>query len=180
MINELLKGNSIEYNELDAIAVSAGPGSYTGLRIGVAAAKGLCYSLNKPLLLISTLEALADAMRGKNFQKNFFIMPVIDARKNDVYTALYSSDGKEILPPSCETLSEELEKKIISYGEIYIGGNATEKCKSSFHSSHIHFAENIFCDSRYLAKISFQKFQQKKFADLAYSEPFYLKEFQGK
>ena len=180
LIDELLKSNSIKYNELDAVAVSAGPGSYTGLRIGVTTAKGLCYSLNKPLLLISTLEALTVGIRQKVSEENFFAMPVIDARRNDVYTALYSSDGKEILPAGCETLREELEKKVICLGEIYVGGNATEKCKAVFRSTQIHFTEDIFCDSRHLAKISFEKFQQKNFASLAYSEPFYLKEFQGK
>lgn len=177
MIDDLLAANKISFQELDAIAVSAGPGSYTGLRIGVSATKGLCYALNKPLISVPTLAALSEGIKQKVNEDDVFFMPVMDARRMDVYTAFYDTRGKEIFETACVTLNDELEKKISSLGKIFIGGNAMNKCKSVFTSPEIYFIENVDNDSKSMITISEKKFLENKFEDLAYFEPIYLNEF---
>ncbi|MES2620505.1 MAG: tRNA (adenosine(37)-N6)-threonylcarbamoyltransferase complex dimerization subunit type 1 TsaB, partial [Bacteroidota bacterium] len=156
---------------------SAGPGSYTGLRIGVSVAKGLCYSLDKPLISVPTLLSLAERVKKEVKSVDAFYMPVMDARRMDVYTAIYNSEGEEVFKTTCATVNEEFEKEISATGEIFIGGNAMNKCKEIFTSGNIHFVEGVNCDSRWMATISYSKYKRGEFENTAYYEPFYLKEF---
>lgn len=177
LIQNLLRENNISFSELDAIAVSSGPGSYTGLRIGVSSAKGFCYSLNKPLISVPTLISLSEAIKQKVNGTTVHYMPVLDARRLDIYTAVYDCNGSEILKTLCATLDGEFEREISSLGDIYIGGNAIAKCKNFFTSSNIHFITDVDCDSKLMINISEAKYIQSEFDDPAYFEPFYLKGF---
>jgi tRNA threonylcarbamoyladenosine biosynthesis protein TsaB len=186
-IDDLLKCNKLKTNQLDAIAISSGPGSYTGLRIGTSVAKGLCYALNKPLIAVPTLLALAKGIHDKVTKHNSeapfgglgagAYMPVLDARRMDIYTSLYDTNYKELLPVACPTVDQSLQEKILLFGEIYIGGNAVNKCREIFTSPHIHFVGEINSDSRNMIPFSASKLQHAQFEDMAYFEPFYLKDF---
>ena len=111
---------------------------------------------------------------------SIFYMPVMDARRMDIYTAVYDSQGNEISKTACLTVNEELEKNITSFGDVYIGGNAVNKCKNIFTTSNIHFVEDLDCNSRWMVKISEEKYGRKNFENVAYFEPVYLKEFTAK
>ncbi|MBL0310068.1 MAG: tRNA (adenosine(37)-N6)-threonylcarbamoyltransferase complex dimerization subunit type 1 TsaB [Bacteroidetes bacterium] len=179
-IDELFKQNHISMKELDAVAISSGPGSYTGLRVGFSVAKGLCYALEKPLISIPTLLALFIGMKQKVNNESAFYLPVMDARRMDIYTALYKADGKEMIPASAPTVNTSFEEMLIHYGQIYVGGNAASKCKQVFTSPFIHYVEGIDCDSRTMIMLAEKKFQEQQFEDVAYFEPRYLKEFGAK
>lgn len=176
-IDELLKKNNFLFQEIDAEAVSAGPGSYTGLRIGLSVAKGICYALNKPLISVPTLLALAEGTKMNVNSENVFYLPVMDARRMDVYTAMYDFLGNEIIKTACVILNEAFEKSICNFGEIFVGGNGMEKCKSVFTSSNIHFIDNIYCNAKHMSTIAENKFQKNDFEDSAYFEPIYLKDY---
>lgn len=177
-IEELLDSSHIKLADLDAIAVSAGPGSYTGLRIGASVAKGLCYALSKPLIAVSTLQAMAGGMEAQVKMQNAFYMPVIDARRMDMYAALYAPDGKEIWAPFFATIDNQLQERLQAHGtDIWIGGSAATKCKNFFALPLTYFADGVDADARYLVKLAEEKFSKMEFEDTAYFVPFYLKEF---
>ena len=176
-IDELFKSNSISLAELDAVAVSAGPGSYTGLRIGLSVAKGLCYALNKPLISVPTLLALANGIQQKQNVSTAYYMPVIDARRMDAYTAVYNWNLTEVMKITCATIDNEFEKSLQAFEKIIIGGNASTKCKSVLIADKFSYIEEINCDSRSMIRISNKKYLKSEFENTAYFEPFYLKEF---
>ncbi len=180
LIDELMHENKFSYNQLDGIAVSAGPGSYTGLRIGTSVAKGLCYVLNKPLIAVPTLQALCEGIKEVSNNKKAYYMPVIDARRLDVYMAVFDNDAHELTKTQAITINEALEDDLNKYDTVYLGGNAIEKCKNIFTSNHIHFIDGIDCDSRLMVKISEIKYKHAQFENLSYFEPVYLKEFGNK
>ena len=176
-IDELFKSNHIPLTALDAVAVSSGPGSYTGLRIGTSVAKGLCYALNKPLIAVPTLLALAIGIQQKQNNSSAYYMPVLDARRMDAYTALYDSDLNEVRQTNCITLNEEFENSINGLGNVYVGGNAMEKCRQLFSSPNFIYTEQVECDARTMIRISNKKYLRNEFENTAYFEPVYLKEF---
>ncbi|MFN8287155.1 MAG: tRNA (adenosine(37)-N6)-threonylcarbamoyltransferase complex dimerization subunit type 1 TsaB [Chitinophagales bacterium] len=180
LIEDLASKNNLKLAQLDAVAVSAGPGSYTGLRIGTSVAKGLCYALNKPLIAVSTLKALAQGILAHNTSENALFMPVIDAGRQEIYTALYSSKGEEIWSPFPVIIDEQLDEKLSVFENIYIGGNATPKCKELLHAKNVKFIENIFFDSRYMINLAEELAHRQLFESTAYFEPHYLKAFQTK
>jgi len=174
-IDEVLKEANISIKELSAIAVSKGPGSYTGLRIGVAAAKGLCFALDLPLISVSTLLILAKQIKVDGG----FIIPVIDARRDEVYSAIFDSSYdsvREVLP---EIITKDSFNGLISSNKLYFVGNAQEKCKRLIkNNSNLIFSSNdTFPSSNEMAGLSFDKFKNSKFEDIAYFEPDYLKKF---
>lgn len=179
LTEDLLKANSIEYAQLDAVAVSVGPGSYTGLRIGVSTAKGFCYSLNKPLIAVSTLQLIAEGIKQQENTPEY-ILSLIDARRMDVYAALYDSASNEVIPAGFFTLDEEFVARLSSYNSITVGGDAAEKGKAILTGEKFGFVENIRPDARYMAGLAEAKFNAAKFADVAYFEPEYINEFQAK
>lgn len=169
------KSNEIK---IDATAVSSGPGSYTGLRIGVSTAKGLCYGMDTPLLSIDTLKIMAKSARNKlQGETNYLLCPMIDARRMEVYTAFFTPELKKIVETSADIIDENSYKEILDKQIVYFFGNGAEKCKSVITHSNARFLDNIVplaCDMRLLAE---EEFSNKNFKDVAYFEPAYLKEF---
>jgi tRNA threonylcarbamoyladenosine biosynthesis protein TsaB len=171
-IAEIIKEAGISISDLNAIAVSQGPGSYTGLRIGVSAAKGLCYSLEIPLIAIETLTSLASQVQ----QNDGLIIPMIDARRMEVYSAVFNSNKEMIREVQAEILTEESFANQAK--TIYFIGDSNEKAKSVLTKSNFIFLDEIvFPSAKEMSAISYAKFQNNDFVDVAYFEPYYLKDF---
>ena len=173
-ITELFKTQDFTIKDLDAVAVSKGPGSYTGLRISVSTAKGLCYALDIPLISVSTLKAMAFGMAQK--EKSDLYCPMIDARRMEVYNAFYNSTNKEIRGIQADIIEacsyqKELDKKVLFFGD------GAEKCKQMIQHPNARFLDGIFPSSKDMLEIANEKFAEKDFEDIAYFEPFYLKDF---
>ena len=179
-IQQLLKNNFISIQELDAIALSAGPGSYTGLRVGMASAKGLCFALQKPLITISSLEIIAYAAileaPLQTDSTEVLFCPMIDARRMEVFTALYSQQLEILLEPKAIIIEQDSFAKYLLENKIFFVGNGAAKWELICKNKNAFFSSN---SSNLLAmnKLSFKKYENKDFTDLAYSEPSYLKEF---
>lgn len=173
-IERIIAGAGLSFKDLNAVAVSKGPGSYTGLRIGVSAAKGLCYALNIPLLAVDTLKVLAAAANGT--VKGGLIIPMIDARRMEVYSAIYS--------PQLE-LTREVRAEIITgesfsdYREdLYFVGDCADKCSPVLNAPNHHFITDIkFPSAAGMSELSYSKYKKSDTEDVAYFEPYYLKEF---
>lgn len=170
-IDNLLKENQITYKDLNAVALSAGPGSYTGLRIGTSTAKGLCFALDIPLIAVDTLLVLA-----KQVNEDSLIIPMIDARRMEVYTAIFDATHNPATPVQALVIDENSFAEI-SEKAVLIGDGAA-KCKEVLNRENFIFLDEIrYPSAREMSEISFDKFQKKEFEDIAYFEPFYLKEF---
>ena len=175
-INEVLKKSNISVKELVAIAVSKGPGSYTGLRIGVAAAKGLCYSLDIPLISISTLHILSKQIQVR---EQGLILPVMDARRDEVYCAVYDSSYNLIKKAVPKIINQESFSELSYKSKLYFIGNGQEKCKRLIeNNTNLIFSNyNTFPSAREMTQLSYKKFKDLNFKDIAYFEPDYLKDF---
>jgi tRNA threonylcarbamoyladenosine biosynthesis protein TsaB len=169
----MIKDAGCTMKDINAVAVSNGPGSYTGLRIGLSAAKGLCYALQIPLITIGTLQMMVQGVE-KN-EANLYC-PMIDARRMEVFTAMYGSEGKEITSPAALILDENSFAEDLKMNRILFFGNGAAKFKNICSHSNAIFS-GLHTDASQLAKLSQQKFTAKDFADLAYCEPLYVKEF---
>jgi len=174
-IRDIMHGASLPLSAIDAIAIGSGPGSYTGLRIGTATAKGLCYTLDKPLISVPTLKAMAMAAAKKLNRADVVYCPLIDARRLEVYTGLYDSTGKELTPVYAKILDES---SFSEYKTIAFFGDGMPKMKNLFpaDSSKI-WMDDIYASSQNMCELAEKMFQQKAFSDVAYYEPFYLKDF---
>jgi tRNA threonylcarbamoyladenosine biosynthesis protein TsaB len=179
-IGDLMQKNKLALNDLDAIAVSAGPGSYTGLRIGTSTAKGLCYALNKPLIAVPTLLAMADGVMKKINEPTAVFMPALDARRMDIYTTVFDVNNKELMPTQAVTVNIALAEQLEPFNNVFVFGSGAEKCREVFKSAAIHFVPDIYCNAAYMIPVSEGKAKNKQFEDLAYFEPYYLKEFGAK
>ncbi len=180
-IQELVKITGIHLKEIDAVAVTAGPGSYTGLRVGFASAKGLCYALKKPLITIGTLEVLtASALQlyPPTADENILFCPMIDARRMEVFTAVYQHDLSFYLQPCAMILDELSFETALSKSKILFFGSGSEKWKQICPDRNALFKSVAILPESF-SKSSNMLFSEKKFTNLAYSEPFYLKEFQS-
>ncbi len=171
-IEEIIKEATISFSDLSAIAVSKGPGSYTGLRIGVSAAKGLCCALDIPLISVDTLTILASQV----IVENGLIIPMIDARRMEVYSAIFDAKYNMIRGVEAQILDEN------SFSEcdqpIYIIGDSSDKAKTILTNKNIFYLDKIqFPSANQMSQFSFNKFQNNDFEDVAYFEPFYLKDF---
>jgi tRNA threonylcarbamoyladenosine biosynthesis protein TsaB len=171
-IEEIIKEAGITFQDLSAIAVSQGPGSYTGLRIGVSAAKGLCFALDIPLIAVDTLQVLASQAKVANGM----IIPMLDARRMEVYSAIYSPNFENIREVQAEIITE------ISFEELqeilYFVGDCAEKCKSVLTKENFIFLEEIkYPSAKEMSFLSFEKYKKNDFVDVAYFEPYYLKDF---
>ena len=177
-IEEVLKNSNITVNKLSAIAVSSGPGSYTGLRIGVSAAKGLCYALQIPLISVPTLKVLA---RQLNIQREDLIIPVMDARRDEVYSAVYNSEYELVRNIFPEIIDSESFIELAKENKLYFIGNGQEKCERLIRkNSNLIFSNyDTFPSSKEMVLISYEKFKKLKFEDVAYFEPDYLKKFKA-
>ncbi|MDH5413045.1 MAG: tRNA (adenosine(37)-N6)-threonylcarbamoyltransferase complex dimerization subunit type 1 TsaB [Flavobacteriaceae bacterium] len=173
-IDEVIKKARKNLNDLDAVAVSKGPGSYTGLRIGVSAAKGLCYSLDVPLISVSTLASLASILK---VEKDALIIPLLDARRMEVYSCIYDSDYHQIRGIKAEIITENSFATYLDKGKVYFLGDGANKCKETIIHKNAIFLDNYFPSAKEMVYFSSQKFENKDFEDVAYFEPFYLKDF---
>lgn len=171
-IFEILNENGIQLSDLDAVAISKGPGSYTGLRIGVSAAKGLCFSLDIPLISVSTLTALAHQVSGEGV-----IIPMLDARRMEVYTAVFNEQKKQIEDTSAKILTPDSYKIFLDKEKATFIGSGVEKFKDICNHQNALFVENKLPSAREMVKLAEEKFQAKNFENVAYFEPYYLKDF---
>ncbi|GAC1308856.1 MAG: tRNA (adenosine(37)-N6)-threonylcarbamoyltransferase complex dimerization subunit type 1 TsaB [Mucilaginibacter sp.] len=180
-IDELIQQANITYNDLDAIAVSCGPGSYTGLRIGVSTAKGLCFVLDKPLIGIDTLEAMAAGiMNNEEFEPEaeMLLCPMIDARRMEVFTAVFNHDGSRMKPTAAEIIDENSFAGLLETNRILFFGDGAEKCRSVLgKNTNALILPGFINSAAYLTQKAFEKFNVKSFEDVGYFEPYYLKDF---
>ena len=173
-IEQVLNELQLTFKDLSAVAVSQGPGSYTGLRIGVSAAKGLCFALNIPLIAIDTLETLA--MQAKVVEG--FIVPMIDARRMEVYSAVFDSNLKKIREVRAEILT--LDSFSETNDNLYFVGDCATKSKTVLNQPNHIYLDSIVCPSaKEMSVLSYDKFQKEDTVDVAYFEPYYLKDFVG-
>jgi tRNA threonylcarbamoyladenosine biosynthesis protein TsaB len=171
-IEEILRESELDFLDLSAIAVSQGPGSYTGLRIGVSTAKGLCYALNIPLIAVDTMQILAS---GAGI-KDGIIIPMIDARRMEVYSAIFNANGQKIRKTQAEIIDASSFGEF--FGKIFLVGDCAEKCKSVLTNANFTFLEEIvYPSSKEMGILSFDKYKISDTVDVAYFEPYYLKDF---
>ena len=171
-IEELLTENQLQFSDLSAIAVSQGPGSYTGLRIGVSSAKGFCYALNIPMIAIDTLQLIAKQIQIEDG----IIIPMIDARRMEVFTAFYDKNYQQIRNTQAEIIDETSYQEISEI--IHLVGDGTEKFKNTLTDNKFIFhSDVVFPSAKQMTQLSFDKFLKNDFVDVAYFEPYYLKDF---
>ena len=175
-IRQLLKTNDLDIKELNAVGVSLGPGSYTGMRVGLASAKGLCYALSIPLITFNSLELMAlSAIRFANDDAALYC-PMIDARRLEVFTAIYTCTLQEMLPPTAMILDEDSYAEFLVFDKIYFSGSGIEKFQGLNKSSNSIFI-NETIDTKSLAEISWKKYLKNDIENLPYSQPLYIKDF---
>jgi tRNA threonylcarbamoyladenosine biosynthesis protein TsaB len=182
-IDDLLKSHHISASQLSAVAVSMGPGSYTGLRIGISAAKGLCYGASLPLIAINTLQVMVRSfLKSKENLKeqipdNSVLCPMIDGRRQEVYTALFNSQGNNIGETHAVIVHADSFQEELLKGKVYFFGNGADKCIPVLNSPNALFTQGIFPSAMDMAGFSLNAFHSKQFQDPAYFEPYYLKDF---
>jgi tRNA threonylcarbamoyladenosine biosynthesis protein TsaB len=177
-IEELFKKSQKTFADIDAVAVSSGPGSYTGLRIGVSTAKGLCYGLDKPLIAVETLQAMADGMAALIQDEDILLCPMIDARRMEVYTALFDAKGNRIQPTAAEIIDENSYAELLSKHKILFFGDGAAKCQEILSRYNKASFDVTFANSAvHLTRGAIAGLEEKQFEDVAYFEPFYLKDF---
>lgn len=173
-IQEVLKEAKLELSDVDAVAVSKGPGSYTGLRIGVSAAKGLCFSLEVPLISIPTLESMAHQVKRESAD---FSIPVLDARRMEVYSAVFDQGLNQIRETKAEIIDDISFSEFVEKGKVKLLGNGAEKCKELLQHPNFSFDTSVVPSAREMAALSHKKFEASEFENVAYFEPYYLKDF---
>jgi tRNA threonylcarbamoyladenosine biosynthesis protein TsaB len=178
LIRDCISYADLDLRDMDALAVSMGPGSYTGLRIGVATAKGLCYALDKPLIAVNTLEAMAHQLASTAIGE-YWYCPMLDARRMEVYCAIYNQKMEIILPTCAKIIDEQALAEYLASNAIVFFGNGAAKSKAKLNNSpQAHFMEQLIHPSAKMVGLLAEKaFFEKRFENLAYFEPFYLKEF---
>ncbi len=178
-VQELFKElQGVSYKDIDAVAVSCGPGSYTGLRIGVSTAKGICYALGIPLIAIGSLQVLASAMKDEPAVKDgALICPMIDARRMEVYTALYDGKLNRVKDIEALIVDDNSFTSMLESNKIIFVGDGSCKCKDIITGENAIFIPNIVPLAENMAEIAYAKYRDEKFEDVAYFEPFYLKDF---
>ena len=174
LVKEVLDEAGLSARELDAVCVSSGPGSYTGLRVGVSTAKGVAFGAGIPLLSIGTLDILVSGASGEGAPQ--FIVPMIDARRMEVYTAVYSAEGKRLTPVEAKVIGPDAFREYLEQGEVLFVGDGALKCREVIQSPAARFQE-AHPLARHMAAAAQKAFEEEKFENLAYFEPFYLKDF---
>ena len=167
---------------LDAVAVSSGPGSYTGLRVGVSMAKGICYGRGIKLLAVPTLELLAVPvlLHHEEIEENALLVPMIDARRMEVYSAVYDRALKEVRGIQADVVDENTYKEYLDRGPVYFFGNGAEKCMETINHPNAHLIKGIDALAKNMFPLAEKRIAQEKFEDVAYFVPFYLKDFVAK
>lgn len=180
LIEQVMNESSLQLNQLDAVSVSKGPGSYTGLRIGVSTAKGLCYALEKPLIAIDSLHALASGYIFMNpeLPAGSLLYPMIDARRLEVYTAVYSIKGRLLKETSAKVLDSSFFAGYNEKGPFVLFGDGADKFQDLFaEDKRIKIVPHFRQSAAHLTRLSYESFLISRFEDNAYFEPFYLKDF---
>ena len=185
LTKNIISGSGFNFNQINAIAISKGPGSYTGLRIGTSTAKGLCYALEKPLIAINTLQAMAYEISNQksaicNLQ-SAILCPMLDARRMEVYYAMFNASNEFIKDTSAEIMDEFSFNDVLSASKVFFFGEGMDKCKPilSKHENAI-FIDDIFPSAKNIGYLATSRYKENDFEDAAYFEPFYLKEFLAK
>ncbi|MFT0713367.1 tRNA (adenosine(37)-N6)-threonylcarbamoyltransferase complex dimerization subunit type 1 TsaB [Flagellimonas lutimaris] len=173
-IKEALKEASLSFSDLDAVAISKGPGSYTGLRIGVSAAKGICFSLDIPLISIPTLQSMANQV---DLKPGELVIPVLDARRMEVYSCVYDNNYQKIRETRAEVINEESFVEYLGENKVYVMGSGAEKCRGVLQHPNFIFNESVVPSAKDMVSMAFEKYESKQFEDVAYFEPYYLKDF---
>ena len=173
-INDLLKLEKTDISQLDAIVLSKGPGSYTGLRIGTSTAKGLCYALEIPLITITTLRSMAYRMAKESDCKLF--CPMIDARRMEVFSAIYDKNNKQIREVNADIVDHQTYSHFLQEKTLFFGDGSL-KCEKIIINQNAEFLQGIFPSAKDLGELGYEKFINNKFEDIAYFEPYYLKDF---
>ncbi len=168
---------------IDAVSLSQGPGSYTGLRIGTATAKGICYGLNIPLIAIDTLQGMVEGwmkqeIRNKKQETRLYV-PMIDARRMEVYCGVYDAAGNRIREVEAKIIDEHAFADLLAEHTVYFFGDGSAKCKDVIQHPHAHFIDGIVPQARYHVRLAEAAYAQQAFSDVAYFDPFYLKEYQA-
>ncbi len=184
-IDQLLNDLNYKIDDFDAISISKGPGSYTGLRIGVSTAKGLCYAKDIPLIAINTLQSMANGIILKANSNDIYVddfdnsilVPMIDARRMEVYSAFFNSKGEFIRDVKAEIIDENSYQDVLRKQKMIFFGDGSEKIGEVIKHENVVFVKNFNPSSNYMAGLSEIKFREKQFEDVAYFEPFYLKDF---
>lgn len=176
LIDEVLKETSINANQLAAVGVSSGPGSYTGLRIGTSTAKGLCFALDIPLVSVESLALLAYQMAASNPSKAY-LCPMIDARRMEVYCEVFDESLKTISPIEAKVIDVTSFADLLSDREIVFFGDGSDKCKEQITHSNAKFVSGIYPAASFLGEIIYKKFQANRVENVVSFEPHYLKEF---
>ncbi len=180
MLEDLLKFAQISWKEVQAIAVAKGPGSYTGLRICTSTAKGLCFALDIPLLAVNTLEAMTHQVSLTQASADYLLCPMLDARRMEVYCAVYEQDLKSYSPTEAKIIDANSFEDILLNRKVVFFGEGASKCQNVLaHQKNAIFLEGIFPRATHLGFLAYPKYQQQAFEDVAYFEPFYLKDFIG-
>ena len=176
-IEEMLAERGLELSDCDAVCVSMGPGSYTGLRVGVSTAKGLCFGSGKPLIAVGTLDTLAAQAEIHGQDEAFkYIIPMIDARRMEVYAAVFTADGRQITETAPAIIDENSFSSQLEEGAVLFIGDGAGKCADVIKHPNAHFLQ---CHPKASAMLvpAMKAYKEKRFEDVAYFEPFYLKEF---
>jgi tRNA threonylcarbamoyladenosine biosynthesis protein TsaB len=177
-IDDLLNRNNLDYNDLNAIAISGGPGSYTGLRIGTSTAKGLCYSLEIPLISVNTLQSMAAlALDTVEIAPRSILHPMIDARRMEVYTQAFDVNLQPLGSVEPLVIDNQSFEKELSQTKHYFFGDGADKCKPHIQHTNALFIDSIEASAIGMVSLSYQDYLNDRFEDVAYFEPFYLKEF---
>ena len=176
-INDVMEQAGISFNELDAVAVSKGPGSYTGLRIGVSTAKGLCFALDKPLIGINTLSMMGAGFLAEYPNYKGLVCPMIDARRMEVFTAIFDADLTEVEATNAKIVDETSFLDLLNENEVTFIGNGAEKCSALIQHNNAKFITTNFNAASNMTSLANAAFMSKEFEDVAYFEPFYLKDF---
>ena len=177
-IDSVMKKAGISYSQLDAVAVSMGPGSYTGLRIGVSTAKGICYAVSKPLIAVETLHAMAYGVTVETRHGTSLRIPMIDARRMEVYAAIFDENVNKIRDTEAVIIDENSFADLKKDHHLYLFGDGADKCAELFaNDDKITVIKDFYCSAKYMNIIAQQKLNNKDFVDVAYFEPFYLKDF---
>lgn len=176
-IDEVMRTSGVSYAALDAVAVSKGPGSYTGLRIGVSTAKGICFAADKPLIAIDTLKMMANGFLKEYAGYKGLICPMIDARRMEVFTGLYNPQLAEMLPVTAKIIDDQSYADELGRYHITFIGDGAMKCSETIISSNASFSPLNFNSATHISPLAFQAYNEGRFEDLAYFEPYYLKDF---